>query len=461
MAPRKGAGRKPAKNELASGLISALTFLSALKPATGLANQPYMEHVFLNAGWAIGFDGVLAMGHPIEDGVNGYVNTKLLAEALDNSDKTMTINKAENGSFHIESGKYMALVPAIDPANVPQTFPDAKVAPFQYPKAFIDATTAAGKVVKDTAEKALHASIYMNNNTVLATDGATAIEVFHGNYMPIGMVLPKVFATALAKTGKEPVGFGLANDFSTFTVWFADNSWLRTNCYAAADSWTPEVLAAVGGLFNTGIQMAELDPKLFAAVRAVIPFADDESRVIIRTGVVRTHPDHRMGGRLELASVNFDIDLNGKRLLAVEDMAAQAGVGDGPSGGRVFVFGGPMARGVIAGMSPLPEPAPLAAPAPAQGGWVPAATEYPPQAPATGGWVQPSPAQTVAPAPETPPQGWHGIPATGLAGDPEYEAARTGVEPVAQPAPAEDPMVADFDIGGWLQSTQGTDVGEQ
>lgn len=457
MAPRPRAGRKPAKNETANSLLTALTFLGVLKPPTGQALQPYMTHVFMNEGWAIGFDGILAAGHTIETGINGYVNTKLLGEALDNTEKTFTLTVLPGGHFHIESGKYMSLVPAIDAQQVPQTFPDAAIAPFQNPKAFIDAMVASGKVVSDTAEKALYASIRLNGTTVMATDGGTVIEAWHGNNMPSGLVLPKVFALALAKTGKEPTSFGFASDWSTFTVHFADGSWLRTNCFPH-DIWPQEVLQAFGGLFAAVPTGAAIDKKLFDAVRAVLPFAEEDRRIIIRPGLVRTHMDRTKGAALELASVNFEIDIDGKRLLAVEDHVETAGVGN-----MTFVFYGPIVRGVIAGKPALAEeaPAPTVAPgwnAPAQGWGTPpgAAQAQPaPEATPTPGWGgAPTVAFASPPQVATPPQGHNGIPPGGLAGDPEYEAARTGQEVTADEA-----MVSDFDITAWANNLP-KDTGE-
>src|SRR5215217_620027 len=270
MAPRTGRGRKPAKSEMAAGLIAALNFMGALKPPTGQQLMPYMEHTFLNGGWAIGTDGVLAMGHPITGEIAGYVHTKLFADALDNTSKTFTMSVTGTGALHIQSDKYEALVPALDPTTVPETYPDLNQWPLADGQKFIDALVAAGKVVSDNAETVLGASIRLNGETVMATDGVTVIEAYHGNGMPIGVVVPKVFATALAKTGKVPVGFGLHSNWQTLTVHFADNSWLRTNCYDPA-SWSNEVLQIFGTLFG-GIQAEELDPKLFDAVAAVLPF---------------------------------------------------------------------------------------------------------------------------------------------------------------------------------------------
>ena len=475
MAPRTSRGRKPTKNATATSLLNALTFMSALKPPTGQALQPYMQHVFLNGGWAIGFDGILAMGQKIEDGIAGYVNTKLFAEALENTGKIFTLSVTSAGHFHVQSDTYEALVPALDPTTVPQTFPDANLYPLADGKAFVEAATAAAKVVSDNAESVLYASIRLNGATVMATDGVTVIEAYHGNIMPVGVVVPKVFVTAMAKTGKTPVGFGLANDWQTLTVHFEDQSWLRTNCFDPA-SWSSAVLDIFAGLFN-GIVASDVEPKLFDAVAAILPFAEDDNRVIIRPGLIRTHPDKTQGASLALDSVNFTIDLNGKRLLAVRDHVTQFAIGgdqiaDSGQYTERFVFYGGNVRGVIGGMDPLPEPvaaAPAqggwAAPAAAQGGWgapAPAATP----APAQGGWDTPSATQTVAPPADPAPQGWNtpeptkpnhtvadpafkpglaGVPAGGLAGDPEYEAARTGERT------ADDvDQTSNFDIGGWM-----------
>lgn len=431
MARKPGAGRKPAKSEQAAGLINALTFLSCIKAPTP-TSMPYNSHTWLNEGMAVAYDGIVAAGHPIDGGIGGYPHTKLLIEALENTGKQFDLTVNSTGQFEITSDKYTAVVPSLAYDQVIPTVPDANV--FQLTedqgKAFVSALVATAKVVSDTAENVLHASVRLEGQTVLATDGATIIEAFHGLNMPQGVVLPKQFVTSLNKTGKSPVGIGLGVTWETFTVWFQDGSWLRTNAYPGS-TWPDQIMGSYYELLNNRGDFAPTPPELWKAVNAVLPFTSDNNRVIFRPGLVRTHPDRRQGAALEIAAISFELDINGKRLAVLEGLAENFAIGSF-SGGSTFVFQGTLARGVVAGLAPLAEPEPPRQ-EPQSGGWTTPAQQQPASGGQNAGWSQPT---MIAPPPENEPEpeapasdGWGarmGIPNGTGPGDPEFDAGYNG-----------------------------------
>jgi len=448
MAPRKG--RAPAKNETAAGLINALKFVGVIKPPT-TTSMPQHHHVWLNLGQAIAFDGVVAAGHPIEDGIAGYPHAKLLLEALDNTDKNFVLTVRENGAFEIQSGKYQALVPALPYDQVIPTQPDMNQAAFTDGDAFVKAMEAAGKIVTESGDVVLYSAVRLTDSgSVMATDGGTIIEAYHGNQTPPGIILPKQFVTAMVKAGKAPVGMGLKHDWSTFTVWYADGSWLRTAVYPA-DTWPNEVTNGFADLISNHGEPMEIPPKLWTTINTLLPFTDDEKRIIIRPGLVRTHADPRVGAKLDVAEIPVNIDIDGKRVLLFETIATRYAIGS-YHGGSTMVFYGDKVRGVIAGKAPQADPEPTQQPQ--AGGWgnEPQTTV---QADAGGGWAMTAPAQPQQAA------SWGdkvGIPAHGLANDPEYESERQGIPIEEVPGPVEEAVIfTDTDLGislSWGETIQ-------
>lgn len=440
MARKPGAGRKPAKNETAAGLINALKFIGNLKAPTA-ASLPEYSHVSINHGMAVGFDGIVAAGHPVDDGITGCPHTKLFLEALENTDKNFTLTVRETGEFEINSGKYSALVPAnAEYATAINRQPDMNQGGFSDGAAFVQALEAAGRVVSESGDVALYSAVKLTDKqTAKATDSATIVEVYHGNNTP-PVILPKQFVTALVKSGKNPVGMGIDADWKFFTVWLEGGAWLRTALYPA-DTWPASVDEAFAKyISHQPDSMADVPPKLWAVAKTLLPFADGDRRLIIRPGLIRTHPDRRVGAAQELADISFELDVDGKRLLSVETLAQRYAIGSF-EGGRTFVFYGERCRGVVAGLRPLPN-----SDAQATGGWGTSAPETSPQQ-ANGGWAMSDAPIDPPPAPEAPKPSpgrpLEGIPAHGLAGDPEYESERQGI-------PAEQIPVAEtlyiFDI---------------
>jgi hypothetical protein len=434
MAPRKGSGRKPAKNETALALINALNFIDNLKtPPAG--SPPQYDYVFLNQGYAIGFDGVVAAGHPIPGDIAGYPHTKLFAEALENTDKTFTLTRRNTGEFEVGSDKYNAVIP-VCPADVIPTFPDNKQGPISDPTTLMAALKVVHGIAVDTGTTAVYSAIRITEPTLMATNGQIMLEVRHNNNLP-PVVIPRQFVTAILKSNKTPEFIGINGaDWSTLTIWFTDGAWLRTNLYKT-NPYTDEIL----NVYNTvtegmqGYSREDIPPKLWATVKAVLPFAED-NKIMLRPGIVRTHTETHKGAALQLDKLNVAIDVNGKSLLALEELATAYSVGE-IDGAYVMAFAGggvdvPLLRGILAGDAPEVVQEPENA-----GGWGSLAEAQ--AAAEGGGWAL----AEVAPPEEAParreaaPQGeWVGGPAPNLANDPEFlsqyhdKPAETFMEPV-------------------------------
>lgn len=428
MARKPGAGRKPAKNEQAAALITALKFAGNLKSPS--ATSPQQAHyVWLNHGIAVAFDGVVAAGHPIPEGIAGYPHADLLLDALENTDKSFTLTVREHGAFEITSAKFQALVPALDTSLVIPTPPDQRQAGFRDAAAFVKALETAIKVVKDTGTVAAYSAIkFTGNQTLMFTNGRVAGEIYHGNDFP-PVIVPRQFANAVVKCGKTPVGIGLAADWKSLTIWFEDGSWFRTNLFSA-DIWPEEMDKVIQAKLVGSEQATECPPKLWTTLTAVAPFADPETRrVLVRPGLVRTHDDRRIGAAIEVAEVAVAFNANIDDLLLVQNFATSYAVGN-----EALTFYGPNARCIVMADTDI-----AADPEPTQGqqiasgdGWgmtgpagTPEYVEGPDSAPQDGwGAATAAAAATKTAAPE---QGLKGVPAGGLAGDPEYESERQGV----------------------------------
>lgn len=452
---RAARGRKPAKNETAAALISALKFGSVLKaPTTTSIEQA--NYAWLNSGYAIMFDGVVAAGHPIPADIAGYPHTKLLLEALENTEKKFELTVHNNGMFEINSDKYQAVVHSLDYGKVIPTSPDPSQGGFERPTQFIAALEAALKVTVETGDVVTYSAINFGPHILTATNGKATIQYLHGNSLP-PVTIPRQFAAAIVKAGKEPKGLGVSPNWDSLTVWYEDGSWLRTNLYRSED-WPASINERINELVDT--RPAHLEPipvKMWAAFKALLPFADDDNRIIVRPGIVQTHLDRSIGASLELTEMAFRFDIDGKIFTSLETMAATYGLMED---GEVLAFEGENVRGFVACKKPLEEPAQTKV----AGDWgAPVPTET---APASTGWGNASaPAMLDPPKDEKPPQRtaapqgeWKGGPTSDIATDPEFLSQKFDVPASNFTGPVEydDSYVLDLgdngiDIGGVMQ----------
>jgi hypothetical protein len=420
MARRPGAGRKSAKNEAATALLAALKFGSVLKTAT-TTSMVQAHYVFMNTGTAIMFDGVVAAGHPIPADIAGYPHAKLLAEALDNTDKTFTLTVHDNGNFEIGSDKYSALVPALEYSQVIPTFPDNQQVPIRSPDLFLAAMNNALKVTVETGDVVLYSSVRFTGGSIMGTNGAAMLETRVEDQLP-EIIVPRQFVASVVKAAAtlKPIGMGLSNDWTSFTVWFENGAWLRTNLYDN-DTWPTDALDLFYQAINASRpDMQPLDPKLWAAINAVLPFTDTDQRVIIRPGIVRTHPDRHHGAALEVKECTTTFDVDGKRFAALAEVAKNGSVLNGFEVPLMVVFGD-NCRGIVAGLQPLPEPETSTGPTSGWGSGQPS-----PQEPAS----KPGGSWSIQGSVEPPPEGsaekqteWKGGPQPGNGYDPEFLSA--------------------------------------
>lgn len=388
-------GRKAAVNEVASRLLSAMKFLSVGHQATaGIQGN----HTWFQNGWGCSFNGVIAAGIPME-GIDftAYAHTKLLLDALGNVGKEMELTVDEH-TVGIKSGAFNALVPCGDRTQMVPTPPDANIAPMD--KRFAAALEMAGRIVSDTAANFRDAAILLNGPSVLATNGKTLIEAWHGISMPPGLVVPKALSNALKKVDAEPVGFGFSDE--TITVWMSNGGFVRCQLYR--EQYPAMVLEQLNEL-ATAPNEVSIPTGFFRAVEAAAPFGGDEGTVFFTSGEVRAGPSSdfsEWGARHKVKGLPDGLPTSGKALLlfAEEAKTMWLGTNDGTTTRRIILKGDTF-RAVLSAnavpqpeAAPAPEPEPEAAPAPA---WTPNPTPAPAAEPASGGEATGTPAPDAAP----------------------------------------------------------------
>lgn len=425
MARKPGAGRKAAKNEVAAALIAALKFGGVLKAAT--TTSPVQAHfAWLNTGTAVMTDGVVAAGHPIPPDISGYPNTKLLLEALENTDKNFTLVVHDNGEFEISSDRFNGVVHSLEYDKVIPMPPDNAQMNINQPDALVAALNNALKVTTESGDTVLYSSVRFTGNSIMATNGAVMLETRYDEQLP-PIIVPRQFVTSVVKAAAnhKPVSIGLGHDWKTFTVWFENGAWLRTNVYED-NVWPEDALnlfyRAIG---NNETPPTPLDNKVWAAINSLLPFTDEDNRLIIRNGFIRTHVDRTRGAVIELKDVNFEFDVNGKSFAALTDIVTMVCDASGFEMPVLLVYGD-NCRGIVAGLKPLPEPVATTT------NWGQQAS--PQGAETVGGWhVQTAEPQTeTQPASERPsgdlnPTGkWPGGPTVGTAQSAEFQAVYQG-----------------------------------
>lgn len=305
------AKRATSKKKEESPLLSALRFVSVAQAETG---EPYKTHCRFINGYVVAFDGVLAAGHPAADvEANICPHTYRLINALEKATGAFSLSVLDTLQINIKTDKFRALVPAVSPDLIQFVGPD----PYGWPlnDDFKTAADIATMFTTEGATVVAYAAGLTRDGSIVGTNGLVFIEARHGNPTPPGLIIPKQFFAALSKIGKKIVGFGFSQ--YSFTVWFDDNSWLRTQLYVN------EVFPSLDLVFAWAdtARPTEIPKGMFDAIKAVTPFNEFGS-IYFGEGEVRSHPTDDQGASHVVKGVLPTFGAyTAKHLLALEGIA--------------------------------------------------------------------------------------------------------------------------------------------
>lgn len=291
-------------------------------------------HCRLAAGYVVAFDGVLALGYPIDEELNLCPQTFRLIDALKRCKQALSITQMENNSLVIKSGGFRAVIPCLNPAALPYAGPDQQVG-------VLDNTIREGfallnPIVTGAGPTTVEASLLLQNNSMVATDRQVMLEFWHGISLPDGLAVPKQAINAICKIDLDLVGIGVSD--RTITFHYDGGAWLRTQLYA--EQW-PDI----SKILNAGdpSKAQPVPPAMFEAIDAVSSFSTDGA-IHTLEGQISSHTTPDAGASYELDGITPGLCFGFKHLSAVKHVATSIDL-VGQNG--ITYFYGERTRGAI------------------------------------------------------------------------------------------------------------------
>ena len=324
--------RKPKATQATNELLSSLIFVGSVLKEHGSPNE---THILLSNGWAVAFNGVISSGCPINSNLYAAPNYTLLIAALAKCSDEFGIT-LEGDRLKIQSGKFKAIVPCLDPSLISTSGIDTLTSPLN--DAFKEALIVTGAMASETGERIHTCSILINGQSLVSSDnGVVILEYWHGNEMPTNIAVPKALVAPLTKTTKRLTGFGYSPNSVTF--YFEDNSWVKSQLFK--EEW-PDV----GRFLNVQSNPFETPKDLWEGITAIGPHSID-GLVYFDNGILRSHPKDSVGASYEVKGLPKGPIFNIKQLMFLKDHVKQFDFF--VNGGKMTTFFGDKCRGVIAG----------------------------------------------------------------------------------------------------------------
>lgn len=211
--------KKPEENSL----LAALQFVAAVQPKR--SNVPSETHCRLFGNRLVACAGPLSAGIQIQEEIEACPNTLKLIEALKQCPEAINLTMLTTSELSVRSGNFQATIPCVSSSQFPTIYPNQST---QVVTAeFLLALKQAGGIVSDKAKTIVQSSVKLLGNSIIATNGDVILEAWHGCPGPVGLIVPKLFVTALAKRkGKAIYRLGAASD--ELTGYYDDGAWIKT-----------------------------------------------------------------------------------------------------------------------------------------------------------------------------------------------------------------------------------------
>jgi hypothetical protein len=334
---------------------SKLSLVQALAFAEGIlkTDRDFREkHVYIGRGMLVGFDGTLAVGHPITEDIEAVPHSGKLLKALERADESVSVTLNDATRISVKSGKFRAVIDCLQIGEFYSPQPDAPICDIT--DALKTGFETITHIISDAAEKVHLASVLVEYGSMSTTDSRIGLQYWHGLNLPY-MVLPKAAAVAITKTKKPLVKFGFSGRSATF--FFEGGAWIRTQLFE--DKW-PDI----GAILDAPSSAGPVPPSLWAGVRAVAPFCDprDDNRgVYFHDSAVSSHGSQAQGAVYEVDGLTHGSCFNSELLLKIEPIVKTI---DFTTDRNAAYFFGDNVRGKIMGIRwdqpRIPTPAEIA-----------------------------------------------------------------------------------------------------
>ena len=326
------AGRKPRRGNEGNGAANLINALKFISPAQRKAGTPNQTNCVFYGGFVTAFDGLLTIGHPVDEDINACPNTHGLLNALLKCGEKLSITQLDSGRLSIKSDKFKALVPCERFDVMPYAGPDVACAA-------IDDRLKAGfelvsPLANENAQRTSLAAILLQANTVVATNGHVLLEYWHGIDLPPNILLPKPAVKAIGNVGKKLTQFGFSGNSATF--FFEDGSYIKSQLF-------DERYVDYASVLDVAVNPWPLPEDFYKAVDTLESFTENHLLYFGANGM-RSHFDENEGASFEMSGLTAGLIFNAEYLQLVRK--AFVNVDFQPD--RAFFFG-ENARGAIMG----------------------------------------------------------------------------------------------------------------
>lgn len=296
---------------------------------------PSLKHFRIENGTIRGFNGTLALGAPINVGINCTPEAVKLVKAIQNCSSTISLSMTEKGRLAVKSGSFKAFIDCVD-GETPHVMPEGEFFDIDG-KSIYEAIKVLSPFIGDDASRPWSNGVLFRGQSAFATNNVIAVEYWVGTQFPIEFNLPESAIIEMLRIGEPPVRAQYKDSCLSFH--YPGDKWIRTQLL---DCGWPDI----GRIVGVESKPVPFDERIYDGLDVIKPFLDKMGRVYIKDGIVSTCEDVNEGASYEIPALNFEGVYAHQMLMALRGVAKTIDYSKFPA---PSVFFGDRLRGAIIG----------------------------------------------------------------------------------------------------------------
>ena len=296
---------------------------------------PELCHFHIQGGMIRGYNGMIALGGPIDLNLDICPKATSLIKAIQSCKEAIQLHVTPSGKLAIKSGKFKVYVDCIQKAY-PDVAPEGQF--IEVKGGILQALKKLAPFISDDASKPWSRGVLFRDNSAFSTNNVVLAEYWLGYKFPMEINIPRTAVNELIRINEEPIGLQFAENSISFH--FSNNRWMRTQVLSTG--W-PDL----NRILNNPSEPADWPDGFFTALNDIAPFVDDVGKVIFLPGKIATSREEGVGATFEVEGLENAGIYNIKYLQSLKDIATKIDLSGypGPS-----LFFGENIRGAIIGM---------------------------------------------------------------------------------------------------------------
>lgn len=274
-------------------MLDALRFVASAVAKKDFV--PELTHFKIRGGRVTGFNGQIALSSPIDVDLNILPQARQLIDAIRACQGVISLSMTPSGRLTVRDDKFRAHIPCL--AEDVAHFVEPEGETVDMGENFLPGLRAVAPVMGVDASRPWAMGVKLTKQSMVATNNVMLVEYWHGDNIPVDVVLPAAAVTELLRINEAPTRVQVTDNSISF--WFEGDRWMRSQLLIGG-SWPMERLEQIMSL--EAANQTDLPENLGDQVEVLKAFLGERSTVYVTADAMATSPEESDG-----ASVVIDL----------------------------------------------------------------------------------------------------------------------------------------------------------